>query len=280
MPTTESPLGRALAYPQQYSPHLLFAIARAQQRSNLGAMADQVCRGADIWNLYEVSWLGEDRRPQMALIELRIPAHSPYLVESKSVKLYLAGLHQQVFAQTSELIALLIQDLSAVVQAPIELNLYPWQAQAQAQAQSASPFAIATLPGQCIDDAPVAKIAPAPDAQCLGADLGQPVAQQLYSHLFKSNCPVTGQPDWASIWIDYQGPALNPSALLSYFLAYRQHPGYHEHCVEQIFAHILQHCGCDRLTVYARFTRRGGIDINPYRSTEPVVLPNWRLLRQ
>lgn len=265
MDKIDSPLGKATQYPEQYDPSLLYAIPREPQRQALGLMASTPFYGEDIWNAYELSWLDTEGKPQVFIAELRVPCNSPSIVESKSLKLYFNSYNQTRYTTTEDVQQQISHDLSQCVQAPVTVSLQPLEATT----------VFAQLPGDCLDQYPLAA---APKLQ-LQPEQGQ-VQQQWYSHLLKSNCPVTGQPDWASLYIAYAGVAIQPSSLLSYIVSYRQHDDFHEHCVEQIFIEIWRQCQPQALTVYARYTRRGGIDINPYRSSREQTLPNWRLSRQ
>ncbi|KAA2284097.1 NADPH-dependent 7-cyano-7-deazaguanine reductase QueF [Arenimonas fontis] len=268
------PLGRAVAYPAEYDPGLLFPIARATGRAALGLEGELPFTGVDLWNAYELSWLDARGKPRVALAELRVPAASSHLIESKSLKLYLGSYAQARFADTDSLRAQLVRDLSAVAGAPVSVVLTP--------AASANAAAIEALEGEPIDDLPleIGHYGP-PQPDFLSADPDLRADEVLVSHLLKSNCPVTGQPDWASVQIRYAGPRIARDGLLRYLVSYRLHRDFHEQCVERIFMDILQRCRPQRLAVYARYTRRGGLDINPFRATPGMPLPgNPRTARQ
>jgi len=269
-----SPLGKSSEYLDTYTPSLLFPIPRAPKWAELGLTAENLpYRGVDVWNCYELSWLLPSGKPVVAIGEFVIPADSPNIVESKSFKLYLNSLNQTVFADRETLRRALAADLSAAAGAPVAVRL---RSLAEVRAEG-----IADLPGQCIDELEVTIERygkPSPELLC--CDPARQVEQVLHSHLLKSNCPVTGQPDWGSVVVDYRGAALDPASLLAYLVSFRQHADFHEQCVERIFLDLLRLLKPERLTVYARYVRRGGLDINPWRSTGEVVPGNWRLVRQ
>jgi 7-cyano-7-deazaguanine reductase len=269
-----SPLGKPVGYGADYDPSLLFPIARAQQRAALGLGDELPFVGVDFWNAYEFSWLDGRGKPRVAMAELRVPATSPNLIESKSLKLYLGSYAQTRFADTDTLRTQLVRDLSEASGAAVNVVLMP--------VASSNTAIIENLEGEVIDDLP-AEIThygpPRPDF--LVVDDEMKADEILVSHLFKSNCPVTGQPDWASLQIRYAGPRLARDGLLRYLVSYRGHSDFHEQCVERIFLDLMQRCGPSRLAVYARYTRRGGLDINPFRATPGLPLPgNPRTARQ
>jgi 7-cyano-7-deazaguanine reductase len=272
----DSLLGRNAAYPDRYDPGLLFPIARAAQRAAIGIEADAKgalpFHGVDVWNAYELSWLDARGKPEVALAEFRVPATTPNIVESKSFKLYLAGFNQERLASSAALRERLARDLSAATGGNVDVSLI-------APANFAS-VGLAELHGESIDELPVAieSYGP-PDANYLNADDGN-VDESLVSQLLKTNCPVTGQPDWASVAISYAGKRIDREGLLRYLVSFRQHADFHEHCVERIYMDLMRRCAPRRLGVYARYTRRGGLDINPWRSSEPGDPPNTRVARQ
>ena len=269
-----SPLGKAADYGHDYDPGLLFPISRASQRAALGLGDELPFVGVDFWNAYELSWLDGRGKPRVALAEFRVPAASPHLIESKSFKLYLGSYAQSRFTDTDTLRAQLIRDLSEASGAPVSVVLTP--------AASANAALIETLEGDLIDDLPIEIThygPPRPDF--LSSDPELRTDEVLVSHLLKSNCPVTGQPDWASLQIRYAGPRIARDGLLRYLVSYRNHSDFHEQCVERIFMDLMQQCAPTRLGVYARYTRRGGLDINPFRATPGLPLPgNPRTARQ
>ena len=271
---SHNPLGRQTDYVATYSPHLLFPIARADSRSLLGIAGEVIpFYGVDIWTGYELSWLSPQGMPQVAVAEFIIPCSSEFMVESKSFKLYLNSFNQSRFDNIGQVKSTLIRDLSAIVNASVDLTLF--------QPGCANHLEnISSLPGKCLDELPVAidTYQPHPDYLRVGPEV---VTENVYSHLLKTNCPVTGQPDWASVHIGYKGREIHHEGLLRYLVSFREHQDFHEHCVERIFMDIVERCAPESLTVYARYTRRGGLDINPWRSTEKTVTPDRvRLLRQ
>ncbi|NCT66548.1 MAG: NADPH-dependent 7-cyano-7-deazaguanine reductase QueF [Rhodanobacteraceae bacterium] len=268
----DSPLGQSTVYPDRYDPALLFPVARAANRAALGLGDALPFHGVDVWNAYELSWLDARGKPQVALAEFRIPADSPHLIESKSFKLYLNGYnHERLDAAALQ--QRLVRDLSAAAGAPVAVALTP-------PAQFGA-LALAELAGESIDalELDIDDYGP-PKPDHLRADPAELVEETLVSNLLKSNCPVTGQPDWASVQIRYAGPRLDRAGLLRYLVSFRDHADFHEHCVERIYLDLLQRCAPQRLQVYARYTRRGGLDINPWRSSVPGTPPNPRGARQ
>jgi len=274
-----TPLGKVTIYPQRYAPELLCPIARAEARVSLaldrGALP---FLGSDLWTAYEISWLNLDGRPQVRIGEFSVPCTSPNLIESKSLKLYLNSLNQELFADGSDVVTVIRKDLSAACGAAVDVMLH--------NLDDFAAKGICRFDGDCIDANPVAAVAGYPDADLLAVSGDSGVVEEvLYSHLFKSNCPVTGQPDWASVQVAYTGRALDRSALLNYLLSYRNHQAFHESCVERLFMDIYWRCAPERLMVLARFSRRGGLDINPMRHTllRPVGVADavgGRLVRQ
>lgn len=275
MSTPESSsLGKSVHYAEHYDASLLFAIPRADARAELGVGEALPFIGVDLWNGYELSWLDPRGKPRVAIIELRVPANSPNLIESKSLKLYLNGFMQTAVNDADTLRQRIAADLSECAGAPVSVVITALSAR--------DAFHIEALEGELIDDLPidVEHYGP-PDADFLQVDDSQVVAETLVSHLLKSNCPVTGQPDWASLQVRYRGPRIDRAGLLRYLVSYRRHREFHEQCAERVFMDLMAHCGCQQLSVYARYTRRGGLDINPFRATPGSPLPdNPRLPRQ
>lgn len=265
-------LGQQVGSPEQYAPELLFPIPRADGRAALGIGDTLPFHGSDIWHCYEVSWLKPDGRPAIAMATLEIPAESEFLVESKSLKLYLNS-HNSTPHATAEAFTHCVQrDLGAVLGVVPQLSLH---------AVDAAALAGQPLPGECIDAAPLASLPQAPDARQLRLEPHTGEREEvLHSHLLRSLCPVTAQPDWASVVIDYQGRALDRSALLAYLLAFRMHQEFHEQCVERIYTDIKKVAAPTRLSVHALYTRRGGLDICPWRSSEAGAAPRYRMVRQ
>ena len=258
-PASGSPLGKHTAYVNEYDPHLLFAIPRAEKRVELGISEPLPFFGMDVWTAYEISWLNLKGKPHIAIATILVPADSPNIVESKSLKLYLNSFNQSRIAGQEALLDLLRTALSSAFGAPVHIQL--------TQSDAFSELKIAELDGQLLDRLDIEVDTYSPDKQLLRADTASPsVEEKLVSHLLKSNCPVTNQPDWASIQIQYVGPPIDQAGLLKYLIGFRLHQGFHEHCVEQIFMDLLQQCTPSKLIVLARYTRRGGLDINPWRS--------------
>lgn len=271
---SHNPLGRQTDYVATYSPQLLFPIARETSRQLLGVTGDLPFHGVDIWTGYELSWLDAQGKPVVAMAEFLIPCNSEFIIESKSFKLYLSSLNQTSFSDEDEVRAVLVTDLSRIANAPVIIHLYRMSA-------ASILHGIHSLPGECLDDLPVTIDTYQPQPDYLVVHEGDIVEETLHSHLLKTNCPVTGQPDWASIQITYRGQRIEREGLLKYIVSFREHQDFHEHCVERIFTDIYKRCKPKTLTVYARYTRRGGLDINPLRTTEigSGVIP-IRLVRQ
>ena len=273
-PAELSPLGKTSAYVATYSPEQLFPIPRAPKWAELGLTVDTLpYRGVDIWNCYELSWLLPSGKPVVAIGEFSIPADSPNIIESKSFKLYLNSLNQSVFESREALVEVMVRDLSAAAGKPVGVRLRTLD--------EVTGEGIAPLAGRCIDELDVAiEHYDSPRADLLNCDPSRQVEECVYSHLLKSNCPVTGQPDWGTVVVEYRGAALDHGSLLTYLVSFRQHADFHEQCVERIFLDLQRLLKPEWLTVYARYVRRGGLDINPYRSTEAVTVNNGRLVRQ
>jgi 7-cyano-7-deazaguanine reductase len=254
-----SPLGKTSAYRTDYAPELLFPIPRQGKRDELGLKGTLPFFGVDIWNGYELSWLNMRGKPQVAVARFTIPADSPNLIESKSFKLYLNSFNQTRLAGPDALKMLLQQDLSAAAGANVHVTL--------TMQEDFAKLEMGELEGQLLDrlDIDVDNYSPQPET--LKANFDElPVEETLVSHLLKSNCLVTGQPDWGSVQISYVGPQIDQESLLKYLIGFREHNEFHEQCVERIFTDILRQCKPQHLTVYARYTRRGGLDINPWRT--------------
>ncbi len=268
----DAPLGHPTGHPDRYAPALLYPVPRAPQRAALGIGTHLPFTGVDLWTAYELTWLDEHGKPLVALATLQVPVDSPAIVESKSMKLYLGSFAQSRYASGADAAAAIARDLSHAAGAPVLATL---QEPADFAAQS-----ITELSGESLDELPIACDAydVAPDLLSAG---GASVAETLTTQLFRSVCPVTAQPDIASIQVAYRGPRIDRAGLLRYLVSYRCHAGFHEHCVERIFVEIAARCRCEQLTVHARFTRRGGIDINPYRTNGGLPPPaNVRTARQ
>ncbi|MDX5446134.1 MAG: NADPH-dependent 7-cyano-7-deazaguanine reductase QueF [Zoogloeaceae bacterium] len=257
---TASPLGKVVTYRDTYAPDLLFPIPRQSKRDELGLQAAALpFIGEDVWNAYELSWLNPRGKPVVALGRFTVPASSPRLVESKSLKLYLNSFNQTVFASLEVARATIERDLSAAAGAPVEVAL---------QSLSDAPQRVFAVPaGVLLDELDIDIDTYAPAPAVLRTGHGAEVDELLYSHLLKSNCLVTGQPDWATIAVRYSGPPIDREGLLRYIVSFRTHNEFHEQCVERVFCDVLAACGPRRLAVWARYTRRGGLDINPFRGT-------------
>lgn len=272
-----NPLGRQTDYVSVYAPQLLFPIPRAESRALLGIGATLPFYGVDIWTGYEVSWLDALGKPVVAIAEFSIPCDSKFIVESKSFKLYLNSLNQTRFDSTAQVEALITKDLTGVTGADVLVSIMPLSASLRAAQHLAE---IAEVEGEVLDDLVVAVDAYHPMPELLTTET-EIVDECLLSHLLKTNCPVTGQPDWASIVIRYKGNKIQRENLLRYIISFREHQDFHEHCVERIFNDIARICKPEELVVYARYTRRGGLDINPFRSSSPDIKPELlRLIRQ
>jgi len=268
------PLGKASAYISEYDPSLLCPFPRQVKRDVIGITEDLPFQGYDIWNAYELSWLNQKGKPIVAMGEFHVPCSSPNLIESKSFKLYLNSFNQTRFADFLEVERRLIADLSAAAGGPVRVRLLDSDQFVTEQIQP--------LPGECIDalDIEVDEYALDPSLLEGAADPQQLVFESLHSHLLKSNCLVTNQPDWGSVLIRYRGGRIDPEALLRYLISFRQHNEFHEQCVERVFVDLMRYCHPQQLTVYARYTRRGGLDINPFRSNFEARIANLRLARQ
>ena len=256
------PLGREVAYPRHYDPGLLFPIARTLERAEIGIGDALPFIGHDRWHAYELSWLDGRGKPVAATATITVPGDSPHLVESKSLKLYLNSLNHTRFDDADAVRARIAADLSASAGAQVDV-VFGLPAMADAARDGVSIDGV---------DVEIHSYGP-PDATLLTADAGDVVEERLQSALLKSNCPVTGQPDWASLHIAYRGPRIDRAALLRYLVSFRDHAEFHEQCVERVFVDLLARCACTALSVEARYTRRGGLDINPWRATAGSAVP-------
>jgi 7-cyano-7-deazaguanine reductase len=275
-----SQLGKTSAYADQYDASLLFPIPRAGKRLELGITGMPPFVGADLWTAFELSWLNLRGKPQVALAHFTVPSETPNIVESKSFKLYLNSFNNTRFADAAEVQARLRADISEAA----------WRGAPQPSSVGVKLLLpelfdreqVAELDGLSLDrlDVECARYTPAPDLLSAAFD-EQPVSEVLTSNLLKSNCLVTGQPDWGSVRISYSGPQIEQEGLLQYIVSFRKHNEFHEQCVERIFMDIWTRCKPAKLTVYARYTRRGGLDINPFRTSHPQAMPaNIRMARQ
>ncbi|CCN37161.1 NADPH-dependent 7-cyano-7-deazaguanine reductase [Vibrio nigripulchritudo SO65] len=267
-------LGQKTEYSSQYDPSLLQGVPRSLNRDDIQLTGELPFVGVDIWTLYELSWLNRNGLPQVAVGEVMLPATSPNLVESKSFKLYLNSYNQTQFDSWEQVQASLVKDLSECAGEPVEVVINP--------VSHYDNQPIVSLQGECIDDQDIKIESYEFDPELLrNASSDEMVTETLVSNLLKSNCLITNQPDWGSVSIEYTGSRIDREALLRYLVSFREHNEFHEQCVERIFTDIQKYCAPTSLTVFARYTRRGGLDINPYRSTEQSKPDNnLRLARQ
>jgi 7-cyano-7-deazaguanine reductase len=258
----QSPLGQKSAYLQTYAPGLLFPIARKSTQSFFGF---------DLWHAYELSWLNSQGKPNVCVAEFIFPCQSPFLIESKSFKLYLNSFNQTKIESISALSEILQSDLSKASGASVQVKLK--------DLKQVDPESFQMLSGVCLDEQNISCDIYHVNPEYLSCE-NDIVDETVYSQLLKSNCPVTNQPDWASIEIAYSGKKINHAGLLRYIVSFRDHQDFHEHCVESIFTDIWQRCAPHKLTVAAYYTRRGGLDINPVRSSHEIEYYSKRLWRQ
>ncbi len=269
----QNPLGRSVEYISEYQPELLFAIARKEKRDEIGITSELPFVGEDIWNAYEVSWLNLNGVPRVATAEFRFPANSTSIVESKSFKLYLNSFNQSKFDNVDLVTQTIKQDLEAACLAPVSVRIN--------EIGTTNPDFDECIEATCIDQTDIQVSSYDYNAELLELlDKAEVVEEMLCSHLLKSNCLITSQPDWATVFIRYRGAQIDHAALLAYIISFRNHNEFHEQCVERIYCDIMSRCKPEQLTVYARYTRRGGLDINPWRSNFETALPNHRLIRQ
>lgn len=276
-----SPLGKSSEYKSEYDPSLLFPIERKEKREELGIYQDDLpFYGRDLWYGYELSWLNSTGKPVVRVAQFELPCGSPCLIESKSLKLYLNSFNQSRFDSAEQVENLLIQDLSAVAKASVSVRLFTideFEARAFDHA-----------PGINIDELDVAVDCYQYDPSLLARRVARSdsefsseiISETLNSHLLKSNCPVTGQPDWGTLVVSYRGEPIEHAALLKYVCSFRDHQEFHEQCVERAFVDLQKNYTFEELTVYAQYLRRGGLDINPWRSTLEIQPLPLRLIRQ
>ena len=276
----QSQLGKASAYIDQYDASLLFPLPRETKRREIGITGRVPFLGADLWTAFELSWLNPKGKPQVALAHVTIPCESTHIVESKSFKLYLNSFNNTRFESADAVRDRIKSDVSTAI-------WHGGAVMAGAGVKLLLPDAfdrepVRELEGLCIDRLDVECSVYQPAPELLSAALHeQPVSETLMSHLLKSNCLVTGQPDWGSVQIAYSGPQIDQAGLLQYIVSFRNHNEFHEQCVERIYMDIMARCKPTKLAVYARYTRRGGLDINPWRTSHPQQLPaNVRMARQ
>jgi 7-cyano-7-deazaguanine reductase len=276
----QSQLGKPAGYIDQYDRSLLFPIPRAPKRQEIGLVGQMPFFGADLWTAFELSWLNPRGKPQLAIAHVTVPCETPQIVESKSFKLYLGSFSNSTFGSADEVRTRIRDDVSEAVwrDAPaassVGVRLVLPEAFDREPVHELDGLSLDRLEVECTDYTPRPEL--------LSATFGeQPVTEVLTSNLLKSNCLVTGQPDWGSIQIRYSGPQIEQAGLLRYLVSFRNHNEFHEQCVERIFMDVWRRCKPTRLAVYARYTRRGGLDINPFRTSHPSALPaNIRTARQ
>ena len=267
------PLGKTTEYKSEYDPSLLHGVPRSLNRDDLELGNTLPFHGEDIWTGYELSWLNANGKPIVALAKFSIPFDSECLIESKSFKLYLNSFNQTKFDSHEQVQQTIAADLSNIAKAPVQVEIFG--------PNDLDPFAFTPLPGESIDelDISIEDYEFQPNyLENAAAEIT--VEETLHSHLLKSNCLITSQPDWGSVIIEYKGPQINREALLRYLISFRQHNEFHEQCVERIFTDIMKFCHPTELSVFARYTRRGGLDINPYRTNTDKSAPNIRTNRQ
>ncbi|PHM36643.1 preQ synthase [Xenorhabdus mauleonii] len=269
-------LGKKTDYIQSYSPELLETIPRSLARDVINISSDSLpFQGFDIWTAWELSWLNSKGKPIVAIGEFTIPATSPGLIESKSFKLYLNSFNQTKFETTDDVIKAMQKDLSQIAGEPVEVKLYP---HLDGYGHEISQFS-----GQSLDELDIEINGYDFDATILADSVSTEaniVSETVYSNLLKSNCLVTNQPDWGSVVIRYEGAKINHEKLLRYLISFRTHNEFHEQCVERIYNDVMHYCRPEKLTVFARYTRRGGLDINPFRSNYENAPQTGRLIRQ
>jgi len=263
-------LGQSTNYPSEYDPKQLQPVPRSLNREPIGLVGKLPFSGVDLWTGYEISWLNSNGLPQVAVGYFEVPVESPNLIESKSFKLYLNSFNDSRFGSWQEVQELMEKDLSACAGSRVSVNL---KHLSELEGES-----IATFPGLCVDKQDIAISQYDYQPSLLMTEHNE-TEEKLHSHLLKSNCLITNQPDWGSVYIHYQGPKLDHASLLAYLVSFRRHNEFHEQCVERIYQD-LKALGMKKLTVYARYTRRGGLDINPFRSDFEPALQMQRMARQ
>ena len=267
-----SQLGKTSLYETEYKPSILFPIPRKEKQEELGLDPDNLPYvGCDVWYAYEISWLNARGKPLAMVARFELPCDSPCLIESKSFKLYLNSFNQSRFDSVAAARETMIKDLSAAAGAPVKVEL---MTVAEMEA-----FGFSKAPGQCVDELDIAIDTYMYQADFLRKGEGH-VEEAIHSNLLKSNCPVTGQPDWGTIVVEYKGEAIDHESFLRYICSFREHQEFHEQCAERVFTDIQQRFRMEELTVYAQYVRRGGLDINPWRSTHRKETNRLRLVRQ
>jgi len=266
-------LGKSVTYADTYQPSLLDAIPRQWQRDTIGVSNPLPFVGWDTWNAFEISWLNTKGKPQVAVAQIQVPCTSPNLIESKSLKLYLNSFNNTRFENAEKVRRTISQDLSSALLTGVKVVFF--------KIDDFNNTRLDKLSGTCLDDLDITVddflITPAKDLKTKS----DKVTELLYSHLLKSNCLVTGQPDWASVQINYTGQQIDHAGLLRYLVSFRNHMEFHEQCVERIYTDVMKYCKPEKLSVMAYYTRRGGIDINPFRASDiQLIKPVKRLWRQ
>lgn len=267
----QTPLGKKVVYQQDYNPELLMPIPRKLKRDDIGISDHLPFKGYDIWNGFELSWLNPKGKPVVALAEFIFPCDSPNIVESKTFKVYLNSFNATKFSSPDEVEKIMQKDLSLKTGGNVTVKII--------SVMEDKSSLIKNFSGTCLDHLDIECSTYTPDVNLLKLE-NETVKETIYSHLLKSNCLVTTQPDWGSLQITYSGRKINHDSLLRYIVSYRNHSGFAEHCVEKIFMDLMRYCKPEQLIVYGRYTRRGGLDINPVRSTEEYHPENIRLSRQ
>ena len=270
----QSVLGRKTAFVARYTPSLLFGLERSDLREGLVIDSEQLpFFGADLWTAFELNWLNRDGKPEIGIVHLTVPCDSPSVLESKSLKLYLMSFSQTKFTSAYDVARTLEADISVTVGAAVMVDLL--------SISQALQHGVNNVPGDSLDNFDVSCDTYLPSASLLETDpAGGDVHEVLYSNLLRSICPATGQPDTGSVQISYRGGRIEHDSLLRYIVSYREHSAFHEQCVERMFLDIMDACAPKELTVHACYNRRGGIDINPLRSTEKGIPTHFRLVRQ
>ena len=268
---SRNPLGKEVPHSPRYNPGHLYPVPRLEGRQEIGLGETLPFRGADTWNAYEISWLNGKGRPEVAIGRFHFPCETLNLIESKSLKLYLNSFNLERFDSGAAVRSTIQTDLSSAAGGQVAVSLTP--------ANRFSATAIGSPPGHCLDTLDIETRDFRVDPETLAAT-GEQVEETVFSNLLRTNCPVTGQPDWGTVVVSYRGQRIDPEGLLKYIVSYREHTGFHENCVERIFTDIARQCAPDRLFVQAQFTRRGGLDINPWRANYEAAPNLSRYARQ
>lgn len=270
-PLSALSLGKIVDYAKHYDASLLQPVPRSLNRKTLPLDKVPAFKGVDIWNGYELSWLNMKGKPIVAILQVVVPFSSPNLIESKSFKLYLNSFNGSQFESVTQVKSVITADLSACAGEAIEVSIV--------LPHEFNCMDTAIDQGRCIDDIDITVDHYQPNPQLLKTH-DSVITETVHSHLLKSNCLITNQPDWATIEIQYTGPQIDDAALLAYLISFRDHNEFHEQCVERIFCDIMLHCNPQSLSVFAKYTRRGGLDINPFRTTEHDLVNYKRHCRQ